>query len=653
MSHPKSSNTTDYSTVWQASIPEVAWGTIVLAMGIVVGYVLTISSVLSGHFSYLVACGICSVLTYASFTVMHDAGHGSIVRMGSRLKPLESFLGWLSSIPMLYAPYRYFTYMHAQHHAFTNDPDRDPDYFSCGEKWYQILANIFLITGQYAKIAATKLHSHKGMRDTYFSTIVYFVLMISTLVWFSVIGYGAEVLFLAVIPNIISAVFTYLFFDYIPHHPHKSRDRYKDTRIFPSRILNILLLGQNYHLIHHMYPRLPWYKYKGVYEKILPDLEKHGSPIENIGGGLRPKFMSSPNGASLNDGGKSLHMLLKVDAITRLTSDAVSVSFALPKGERLQYKAGQYITITKWVGNGQQTRCYSLCSTPNKGALEIGVRHTSKGLVSGFINQTLKVGDELIVQGPFGNFIYPSALSINTETLVLIAGGSGITPVLSILETALSQPNHRHIRLIYACRDTQSIMFFKHIQSLATAHSSTLTVNYIIENNPDNFGYTGRLNHEILDRLLRSLNADHVNDEDNLPAEFYICGPEGMKNSVVSGLALRNVPASHINIEEFVSTVTKPEGALHTMTVSLEGGVKHTFAVATNQSLLEVAKAKKVSLPHACSNGTCGSCKLRLNSGKVKPIPDSMAGITAKEQVNGFTLACQCYPLTDVAVSAT
>ncbi|WP_299083143.1 fatty acid desaturase [uncultured Paraglaciecola sp.] len=654
MPHSKSTEQTDYASVWQESVPGVAWGTIALAIGIALGYWLIISSVLQGQLSYFIATPLCAIFTYASFTVMHEAGHGSIVKMGSSLKPLESCLGWLSSIPMILGPYQYFTFLHAQHHAFTNDPDRDPDYFPPQTRWYQVIANIFLLPGQYAKTAATKFRHHKGLQDSYFSSAVYTVLMIGSLVGLTIAGYGTQVLYLAIVPALINSTFIYLFFDYIPHHPHKSRDRYKDTRIFPSKLLNLLLLGQNYHLIHHMFPRLPWYKYQEVYEKILPDLDKNGAPIEDISNGLRPKFMSSPNTSNLSHGGKSVNMLLKVANITRLTRDAVKVSFALPKGERLDYKAGQYITVSKWLGNEQQTRCYSLCATPNKGVLEVGVRHTPNGLVSGFINQDLKVGDELIVKGPFGDFVYPCVSHLQTKNLVLIAGGSGITPVLSILETALAENtlNKKHIHLLYACRNLPSIMFYDTIQSLAAAHKAKLTVDYILEDNPHNIDVTGRLDQATLESLLPLLTDKTDNYSAKSTTEFYICGPEGMKNSVVSSLEVNNVPPSHIHIEEFITTFTKPIGELHTLNLALLGGVQHQLNVASNQNLLEVAKANKISLPHGCSNGTCGSCKLRVKHGKVKTIPNSKPGITAQEQANGYTLACQCYPLTDATVTS-
>ncbi len=648
-----------FESLWQAYMPDVAWGSLLLAIGIGGGYYLTISSALESSLPYPVATSLCVYLAFASFTVMHDAGHGSIFRANTQLKPLESLIGWMASLPLLIAPYRFFQKIHDRHHAFTNDPDRDPDHYTFANNWFTLVLNCLYIPVKYHVLALTKLRRVKVIRDTYTSTAAYFLVTIGGLVTLTALGFGFEVLCFAIIPNVIAVFLLVMFFDYVPHHPHKSRDRYHDTRIYPSKILNALLLGQNYHLIHHMYPRLPWYTYQAVYHRILPDLEAHNTPIEDISGGIRPRFMKSPHTQSLLDGGRSINMLLEVSQMKALTPDAVSIQFKLPEGERLNYQAGQYITVSKWLAGEQQSRCYSLCSSPNKGELKIAVRKTEKGLVSNFLNQDLKVGDELIVEGPFGDFVYPFAEAKQVDHLVLIAGGSGITPILSIVETALGEGSSASILLIYACRNRDSIMFFEDLERLKQAHRDRLTVRYVVGQGSDQssaqdrvqaLDLHGRLDAPLMKQLLPELS-DSKQTGVIQNTEFYICGPEGLKNGVLDLLEKACVCDERVHVEQFVSTLTQPMGTLYPVNVSLADGNRHTLSVASNQTVLEVAKAEGVQLPHACGSGTCGSCKFKVEQGAVATIPDTIPGITLEEKQAGFTLACQCHPLQNLLLS--
>jgi len=410
------------------------------------------------------------------------------------------------------------------------------------------------------------------------------------------------------------------------------------------------MLGQNYHLIHHMYPRLPWYKYQEVYNQILPYLEANGAPIEDIVGGIRPGFMKSPNANNLLDGGKAVNMVLNVASVDRLTNDAAAVTFQLPAGETLHYQAGQYITVSKWLSDEQQTRCYSLCTSPKlsvqNGQLKVGVRHTPKGLVSGFINEALQAGDELIVKGPFGDFVYPPERAkgqvAEIDNLVLIAAGSGITPVLSILQTALDESNSSAIHLIYASRSRSSMMFLHQIEVLLASNPKRLKVTYVVEENVAlSIGSKGRLDSELLTSLLPA----------SANTEFYVCGPEGLKNMVVETLASKNIHSSRVHVEEFVATVTEPIGELHRVDIKLADGLKHVLDVASNQTVLEVANSEGIKIPHACGNGTCGTCKFKVDEGTVDEISDSIPGITSEERSVGFTLACQCKPLGSIAIS--
>ncbi|TQV70931.1 2Fe-2S iron-sulfur cluster binding domain-containing protein [Aliikangiella marina] len=629
-----------YHSLWQNAVPDIAWGTVALFIGYVSGYTLVIIGIVSGHLPYELATIFCAYLAYVGFTIAHDAGHGSIIASGSRFKFVESLLGWITAIPLLLVPFPLFKRIHDRHHAFTNDPDRDPDHFSFGNRWYQVLLNCFYIPIQYHHLAFTKLKNIKTIRDTYPTTFIYFVLVLSGIVGLIIHGYSQALLYVIIIPNAIAILALALFFDYIPHHPHKSLDRYHDSRIYPSKILNGLLLGQNYHLVHHMYPKVPWYRYKTVYEQILPDLERNQSPIEDLSGINKPGFMKSINGNRLIKGNKFMNMLLPVSDIKPLTDDSVLIEFELPHEQSLDFNAGQYITLSKWLNGEQHTRCYSLCVRPPANLLQIAVRKQQQGVFSEFLNSQLAIGDQLIVKGPFGEFKYPPAHRQATEQLTLIAGGSGITPIISILTAALTQSASVKIHLIYTCRNAQQIMFIDDLEALQSAHSDRFTVSLIITEK----GLGGsRLTSDRLNQLidLKANRGCH---------DFYICGPQGLNQIATKVLIDRDVAPKNIHLESFSQQAEQPVGDLHQVVICLDDGLNCQLEVASNQTVLGVALQSGVAIPHACAQGTCGVCKLKLESGSQVPIADSLPGLTQQERLAGYTLACQCKPSSDLVL---
>jgi ring-1,2-phenylacetyl-CoA epoxidase subunit PaaE len=360
--------------------------------------------------------------------------------------------------------------------------------------------------------------------------------------------------------------------------------------------------------------------------------------------------MQSPSACSLLNGGRNINMVLTVSDIEQQGTDAVSVEFALPEGEKLSYLAGQYITVGKWLKGEHRTRCYSLCAGPDRGILKIGVRKTSDGLMSRYINEKLKVGDNLIVQGPFGDFVYPNPTSQHRQAkrLSCVAGGSGITPILSIIEPALQAQSGVNINLIYACRCRNSIMFYNTIETLKAQYPQRFSVRYVIKHDTQqSLDTVGRVNRVLLQSELSVLN-NRLDSSELDRTDFYVCGPNGLKSLVVDTLTDFEVNDANIYVEEFVSSATAPVGKLHQVDIEFTDGSKHVLSVASNQTVLEVATASGIQLPHACGTGTCGTCKFNVRSGTTAPIPDFVSGITIEEKQSAATLACKCNPLQDI-----
>ena len=281
--------TSQNAQAWQASIPQVAWGTLCLFAVIVGGYLTVIPAAMAGSLSYPVATLICTWLAYASFTVVHDAGHGSIFPLDSPYKRLESVMGWAASVPLLLTSFRFFQKIHDRHHAHTNCPDRDPDHIVSNKTWLHLLLSIYYIPLQYYVKMLTVYRDDPVFRSTWVSTAVYMVLVYGSLALLAFNGFALEVLCFAILPMLFALFLLVFFFDYVPHYPHRSQQRYHNTRNYPGRWLNWLLLGQNYHLIHHLYPRVPWYKYQDAYWRMAPQLESLGVEPDQIGEGFWQK----------------------------------------------------------------------------------------------------------------------------------------------------------------------------------------------------------------------------------------------------------------------------------------------------------------------------------------------------------------------------
>ncbi|MEG4349179.1 fatty acid desaturase [Microcoleus sp. LAD1_D5] len=200
-------------------------------------------------------------------TVIHDASHNA----AHRDRTVNAILGHGSALMLGFA-FPVFTRVHMQHHAHVNDPDNDPDhYVSTGGPLWLIAARFFYHEIFFFK---RKLWRKYELLEWFFSRV-----FVITIVYISIqydhLGYVLNFWFC---PAMVVGLALGLFFDYLPHRPFHDRDRWKNARVYPSPILNILILGQNYHLIHHLWPSIPWYNYKPAYEAVKPLLDEKGSP---------------------------------------------------------------------------------------------------------------------------------------------------------------------------------------------------------------------------------------------------------------------------------------------------------------------------------------------------------------------------------------
>lgn len=342
---------------------------------------------------------------------------------------------------------------------------------------------------------------------------------------------------------------------------------------------------------------------------------------------------------------------LTVKEIIQETKDAITIVFGQP-AQKINYKAGQFLTLIIPVNGKEVRRAYSLCSSPFvDDQLAVSVKRVEKGLMSNWLADNLKPGDTVKVMEPMGQFTTEYDPK-RKRHLVMFAGGSGITPMMSIIKSMLRQEPQSILSLIYCNRDIDSIIFKKQFDQWETDYQGRLHVIHILDNAPMNWqGYSGLLNHEMLTTLFERI-PNWGND-----TTYLMCGPEGMMKNVESLLALRQIPANKIFKESFVQGILDKDKKAETpakegekareVTIRYDGQ-EYKVMVEPKNTILQTALDQGIDLPYSCQSGLCTACRGKALSGKVKL--DEEEGLSQSERAEGYVLTCVGHPLTDDVV---
>jgi ring-1,2-phenylacetyl-CoA epoxidase subunit PaaE len=345
---------------------------------------------------------------------------------------------------------------------------------------------------------------------------------------------------------------------------------------------------------------------------------------------------------------------LTVKDIVHETKEAVSIVFQQPS-EKIHYKSGQFLTLIIPVQGKEVRRAYSLCSSPFADAdLAVTVKRVENGLMSNWIADNLKKGLKVKVMEPMGQFTTEFDKG-RKRHLIMFAGGSGITPMLSIIKSILTQEPDSIVSLIYCNRDIDSIIFKSELEKWETRYEGRLHVIHVLDNAPMNWqGYSGLLNHDMLTKLF-----ERVPDWGIANTTYLMCGPEGMMKNVESLLAIRHIPQDSIFKESFVQgTIAKGEKKEEVVEAAGEAkdrevtirydGQEYKIIVPANKAILETALDQGIDLPYSCQSGLCTACRGKALSGKVKL--DEEEGLSQSERAQGYVLTCVGHPLTDDVV---
>ena len=348
---------------------------------------------------------------------------------------------------------------------------------------------------------------------------------------------------------------------------------------------------------------------------------------------------------------------LTVRSVQADTPEAVIVCFDVPQSLRavFGFTQGQYLTLRTEIDGQDLRRSYSICAGVDDDQLRVGVRKVRGGVFSNWINSSLQAGDTLQVMAPQGRFFVPLEPSARRHH-VGMAGGSGITPILSILKTVLAREPLSQCTLIYGNRQVRSTMFKEELEDLKNRYMSRLVLHHVFSDEQTDASLnSGVMNREKVAEILASvLPADSID-------QIYICGPFQMNDEAEAALLAAGVPEERIHIERFgvaqaaaeqvgaVIHEAKPGDAEVARVLIIRDGLHREIEFRKDQpSILDCATAAGLEVPFSCTSGVCGTCRAKVLEGEVRM--ERNFALDKNEVAAGFVLSCQAHPLTERVV---
>lgn len=331
---------------------------------------------------------------------------------------------------------------------------------------------------------------------------------------------------------------------------------------------------------------------------------------------------------------------LVIQKIQKETPNSVSIEFNIPANiqNEFDFQSGQFLTLKKEIAGEDIRRSYSICSTPKSGIVKVVVKQIPNGKFSTFANSELKEGDTIEAAKPTGTFFLTPNAS-NSKKYVLVAAGSGITPILSILKSILKEEPTSSIDLYYGNQNQQHTIFKNELEELKSTYKERLNLNFIFsqEKGESRF-HSGRIEGRKIKKIFKKFSPIQT------VSEVYMCGPQDMVESIKNLLVYKlDFPAQQIHFELFTASTTVSKPASSTpgkSTISaLIDGKDVEFQTEKGESILEAGLKAGNDIPFSCQGGVCGACKCIVISGDAEM--DMNLALSDDEVQAGYSLACQ------------
>lgn len=341
----------------------------------------------------------------------------------------------------------------------------------------------------------------------------------------------------------------------------------------------------------------------------------------------------------------SFHELIISDVVKE-TSEAVSFTFDVPIELKSKYifLPGQYLTLELLINNEKIRRDYSISSTPSSGNLTVTIKKVKNGIFSNYANDSLRKGSLINVSLPRGRFVYDS-ISNSPKIIFAFAAGSGITPIISIIKTALENSPKTSCRLIYGNKSPKTTIFLNDLKHLKQVYKNRFDLQFVYSQVQDKNSLNGRIDAEKTAHFLKNFSS-----EQKSLSNYYLCGPEKMIFNVKNELLKNNIKEEKILFELFSSTSSletkdnlNSNNSFCEATIQFEDSTEK-IKISKDQTILDAALAKDIEVPYSCKGGVCSSCICRIKKGGAQMRQNSV--LTDKEVEEGLVLSCQAVPTT-------
>jgi ferredoxin-NADP reductase/fatty acid desaturase len=638
-----------------APVPKLALPTVGIYVVALTAFVVSTVGYIQGWLPAWVTIPVNAAVTFVMFTVLHDTIHAA-VSTAKWVNGLFGRLAMLLVVPIISFPT--YRFIHIEHHRHSNDDANDPDAWASHSRWWQMPLRWPVPEVLYGGFILRKLRSRPTAEVA--ETLLLLTLSVAGLIVAIVTGNIWTLAVVFLIPQRIGLIFLVWWFDWLPHHglaDTQRSDRYRATRarVGMEWLFTPLMLSQNYHLVHHLHPSVPFYRYVKTWrrneeaylernpaintvfgQELNPDEFREWKELNRKLGRVLPVRMPVRSSAS-----HPQFRRIPVAAVDPITADSTLVTFAVPEdlSDEFRFEPGQHVSVRTNLGGEGVRRNYSICAPATRAQLRIAVKHIPGGAFSSFVAKELKAGDVLEVMTPTGSFgtpLHPLA----QKHYVGLAAGSGITPVLSILETVMEIETESRFTLVYGNHTRESTMFRHDLDRLESRYADRLEILHVLSSDPLHTPeLCGRIDPDRLERwLATSLRPETVD-------EWFLCGPLPLTAAARETLIDHGVDAERIHLELFTgyAKAEAPKRGYQPATVTFAlSGQQETFDLVPGDSILEGALQVRSDAPYSCMGGACGTCRAKLLEGTVEM--DQNFALGRDDLDAGYILTCQSHP---------